>query len=118
MAPSRRRVSWMVRHLGLSKTEHPPDRRGFVALQIDARGILEGGSSYCNMFSGDAAQSTLTLSTLGQRQRSPLGWLDLFIFTLLFVPLLLRIFALSVWETLLEVYDHLLAQQTGRPQRD
>jgi hypothetical protein len=83
-----------------------------------ARGILEHGSSYCNMFSGAAANSTLTLSTLGQASGSRLGWADTVLFALLWLGLLLRIVGLALWETLLEVYDHLHDIQEGRPHRD
>lgn len=84
-----------------------------------SRGILrDGGSSYCNMFSGDADTSTLTLSTLGQPSRTRLGWRDLLIFTLFFTTVFLRIFFLSMWETMLELYDQLVDLRDGRAHRD
>jgi hypothetical protein len=206
MASRHRRTSWLVRRLGLSQSDYPLERRGFIGVQIDglgyyvlkgaltrryapflrklvkrrgwrlhryrvglpattpasqlgffygdnadvpgfrwvdkprhsldiakssavcatverrisahARGVLEHGASYCNMFAGGAAQSTLTLSTLGESRRTPLRWIDLAIFTVLFLRVLVRIIGLSVWETLLEAYDHLLDLQAGRPHRD
>jgi hypothetical protein len=209
-APRRRRrpvrTSWLVEHLGLSRSDYPPERRGFIAVQIDglgyyvlkgalnrrytpflrklvkrrgwrlhrfhvglpattpasqlgvmygnnhdvpgfrwvekdkrqlhitksaavcaavekriaagSPGILRGGASYCNMFSGDAAASTLTLATLGRTHQGRLSTTDLAIFLLLSIGLLVRIVALSLWEALVELYDHLLAMQTGRPARD
>lgn len=205
--PRRRgRTSWLVRRLGLSQSDYPPERRGFIGIQIDGlgyyvlkgaltrryapflrklirrkgwrlhrvrvglpattpasqlgilygensdvpgfrwfdkrtrtlnitksasvcadlerrvrarrRGILRHGSSYCNMFSGDAESSTLTLSTLGARSTARLSRLDVLIFALLSFGLLFRILFLSLWETLIELYDHLSAMQNGRPLRD
>ncbi len=92
-----------------------------VEKRIRARGpagVLRHGSSYCNMFSGDAERSTLTLSTLGKSDGAPFGWSHLLIFLLLWIGLFARIVALSLWETLLELYDHLRALQSGLPMRD
>jgi hypothetical protein len=209
--PRPRRLQWLVSRLGLSRSDYPLDRRGFIAIQIDglgyyvikgalnrrylpflrklvrrrdwalhryrvglpattpasqlgvmygnnddvpgfrwlekdtrqlritkstsvcadverrisagarARGgggILRHGASYCNMFAGDAASSTLTLSTLGATRGEPLRWRDLLLFFLLTLGLLLRVVVLSFWEALLELYDHLQAVQEGRPTRD
>jgi ribose 5-phosphate isomerase B len=63
------------------------------------------------MFSGDATDSTLTLSTLGESRRSRLRWRDLLVFMVLWIGLFFRIVALSIWETVLEMYDHLQAIQ-------
>jgi hypothetical protein len=63
------------------------------------RGILSGGSSYTNMFDGDARLAFFTISAMG-RQRffenlRGLGWLLLFAL----IPWrILRIVLLSVWE--------------------
>src|SRR5947209_16262594 len=160
------RTSWLVSRLGLSRSDYPADRRGFIGIQIDGLGyyvlkgalgrrytpflrklirrrgfklhryrvglpattpasqlgilygenydvpgfrwydkekreinitksaavcagvekrirarsgpgVLRHGSSYCNMFSGDAENATLTLSTIGQSRPWKLRWLDL-----------------------------------------
>ena len=201
-----RRLSWLVSRLGLSRSEYPEERRGFIGIQIDGlgyyvmksaltrrylpflrklvrrrgwslhryrvglpattpasqlalmygnnddvpgfrwlekdtrslritksaavcaavekrisaehAGILRHGSSYCNMFSGDAASSTLTLSTLGGSRGEKLRWRDLLVFFTLWIGLFFRILVLSFWEAALEVYDHLKAVQEGRPARD
>jgi hypothetical protein len=203
-----RRLSWLVSRLGLSRSDFTPERRGFIAIQIDGLGyyvakgaltrrylpfvrklvkrrgwslqryrvglpattpasqlglmygdnwdvpgfrwlekdtrtlritkssavcaaverrirgrspkggILRHGASYCNMFSGDAETSTLTLSTLGEAHAGRLRWTDLFIFLTLSLGLFLRIVFLSLWEALLEFYDHAQAVQEGRPTRD
>jgi hypothetical protein len=202
-----RRLSWLVSRLGLSRSDYPDEKRGFIAVQIDGlgyyvikgaltrrylpflrklvrrrgwglhryrvglpattpasqlavmygdnydvpgfrwlekdtrtlritksaavcaqvekrirgrgnRGILEHGASYCNMFAGDAASSTLTLSTLGESRGERLRWRDVLLFFLLSIGLWFRVLFLSVWETLLELYDHLKAIQDGRPTRD
>jgi hypothetical protein len=81
-------------------------------------GVLRHGSSYCNMFSGDADSATLTLSRLGSRSRARLSRADVLIFTLLSIGLMFRILFLSLWETVLELYDHLSAMRDGRPLRD
>jgi hypothetical protein len=81
-------------------------------------GVLRHGSSYCNMFSGDAKESTLTLSTLGRGRGAPLRWSSLLSFFVLWMGLLLRIIGLSLWEALLELYDQLRALQAGRLMRD
>jgi hypothetical protein len=202
----RGRTSWLVRRLGLSRSDYPPERRGFIGIQIDGlgyyvlkgaltrryapflrklvrrkgwrlhryrvglpattpasqlgilygdnhdvpgfrwfekdtrslqitksasvcadlekrvaaghRGVLRHGSSYCNMFSGDAESSTLTLSRLGSRSTARLSRLDVLIFALLTIGVMFRILFLSLWETLIELYDHLSAMQNGRPLRD
>jgi hypothetical protein len=209
-SPKRRRrptrTSWLVGRLGLSRSDYPLDRRGFIAIQIDglgyyvlkgaltrryapflrklvrrrgwtlhryrvgvpattpasqlgilygtnddvpgfrwlekdtrsvritksatvcasiekrisavSPGILRHGTSYCNMFSGDAESSTLTLSTLATRRSAKLRWRDLAVFFLLSLGLLVRILVLSIWEALLEFYDQMQAVQIGRPMRD
>jgi hypothetical protein len=92
-----------------------------VSARVAARGgggILRHGASYCNMFSGDADSSTLTLSTLGQARSGQLRWRDLLVLFVLYLGLVLRVIALSFWEALLELYDHLRAVQEGRPARD
>jgi hypothetical protein len=81
-------------------------------------GILKHGTSYCNMFSADATDSTLTLSTLGESRRSRLRWRDVLVFVVLWIGLFFRIVGLSLWETLLEMFDHLRAIQEGRAMRD
>jgi hypothetical protein len=206
-----RRLSWLVSRLGLSRSDYPSDRRGFIGVQIDglgyyvikgaltrrylpflrklvrrrgwslhryrvglpattpasqlalmygdnddvpgfrwlekdtrqlritkssavcaqvekrisararargSGGILRHGASYCNMFAGDAASSTLTLSTLGAARGERLRWRDLLVFLVLWMGLLARVVVLSFWEALLEIYDHLKAVQEGHPTRD
>jgi hypothetical protein len=205
--PRRGRTSWLVSRLGLSRSDYPTNRRGFIGIQIDGLGfyvlkgalgrrytpflhklvrrrgwtlhryrvglpattpasqlailygenydvpgfrwyekdtrelnitksasvcaavekrirplsqggVLRHGSSYCNMFSGDAENATLTLSTITQSRPGKLRWIDLGIFFLLYLGVFARILVLSVWETLIELYDHLSAMQNGRPVRD
>jgi Type I phosphodiesterase / nucleotide pyrophosphatase len=92
-----------------------------VSARVAARGgggILRHGASYCNMFSGDAASSTLTLSTLGQARSGQLRWRDLLVLFVLYLGLVFRVIALSFWEALLELYDQMRAVQDGRPVRD
>ncbi len=206
-----RRLSWLVSRLGLSRSDYPAERRGFVAIQIDGLGyyvlkgaltrrylpflrklvrrrgwamhryrvglpattpasqlglmygdnydvpgfrwlekdtktlritkspavcaeiekrisarvaksggggILKHGASYCNMFSGDATSSTLTLSTLGQSRTGQLRWRDVLVLFALYFGLFLRIVVLSLWEALLELYEHMRAVQEGGPTRD
>ena len=81
-------------------------------------GVLRGGSSYCNMFAGEADSATLTLSRLGTRDRARLRWTDVAIFALLTIGVVLRALVLSAWEILVEIYDHLRAVQEGRRTRD
>src|SRR5262249_43082387 len=81
-------------------------------------GALRHGSSYCNMFSGDAESSTLTLSTLGSARHFRLRWRDLVILGVMMIGLLLRVIFLSLWEAMIELYDHLQALQAGRRVRD
>ena len=204
----RGRTSWLVAKLGLSRSEYPPERRGFICIQIDGLGyyVLKGalnrryapflrkmvkrrsyalhririglpattpasqlaimygdnwdvpgfrwlekdrqeliitksasvcaeleararqrspqggtlrhGSSYCNMFSGDAESSTLTLSTMTSSRRAKLRWRDVLLFALLMTGLLFRILFLSLWELAIELYDHLQALHEGRRTRD
>jgi hypothetical protein len=70
-----------------------------VRVAADHRGILAGGSSYTNMFDGDARLALFTISAMG-RQRffehlRGLGWALLFAL----IPWrILRIIALSAWE--------------------
>jgi hypothetical protein len=96
-----------------------------VCAQVEKRirgrsrgGVLRHGSSYCNMFSGDAENATLTLSTITESRPSKLRWTDALIFLLLYLGVVARILVLSLWETMIELYDHLSAMQNGRPVRD
>jgi hypothetical protein len=89
-----------------------------IRARSPAGGVLRGGSSYCNMFSGDATDATLTLSTLGQGRGVPLRWRSIFSFFVLWLGLFARVVALALWEALLELSDQLAALKTGRAVRD
>jgi Type I phosphodiesterase / nucleotide pyrophosphatase len=97
-----------------------------VCAELEARarersprgGVLRHGSSYCNMFSGDAESSTLTLSTIAASRRGKLRWRDVIVFSALLFGLFLRVLVLSAWELLVELYDHLQAVHEGRRTRD
>lgn len=76
----------------------------------DRQGILRGGSSYVNMFDGDARLSLLTLSAINSRRFFEnvrgLGFLFLFLLSPLRV---LRVILLSLWEYLVDLVKRFIA---------
>ena len=79
-------------------------------------GLLRGGSSYTNMFDGDARLALFTLSALGQdhvfENVRGLGFLVLFGLN---VVRLLRVIALSLWTWLVYVVKRLASWVRARP---
>ena len=73
---------------------------------FNGQGLLRGGTSVGNLFSGEAARSLMTISTLRDDtgQNSPHSGYDL---SLVFLNpyLLTRAVVLTVWDLLLEVYQ-------------
>ena len=92
---------WYEKETGYAPQCKSPTAVQRIKTQVaaDRRGILAGGSSYTNMFDGDARLALFTISAMG-RQRffehlRGLGWLLLFAL----IPWrILRIIALSAWE--------------------
>lgn len=84
-----------------------------------SRGILHGGSSHMNMFDGDASLSLFTISSFGRHRFFEsirgLGFLLLFLLN----PLRsLRVFALALWEYLVDLTQRAhaaLRRETPRP---
>jgi len=73
-------------------------------------GLLSGGSSYSNVFSGGAATAVATLgsfTSLNIAQR--LRWLHLMALILINLFTVVRTLAFTVWEACLEIYDWVVA---------
>lgn len=103
---------WYEKAEGLALTCRNPAHVERIKARIapERRGILAGGSSYGNMFDGDARLALFTLSAMG-RQRffehlRGLGWALLFILNPWST---LRTIALAVWELLRDI-GHSAAQ--------
>lgn len=82
------------------------------------RGILAGGSSYVNMFDGDASLSMFTLSALNHKRFFEsvrgLGFLLLFALN----PFrTLKTFLLAIWEYLTDLFQQLSAMLSGKGSR-
>jgi hypothetical protein len=88
-------------------------------LSEQARGILTGGSSYMNMFDGDATLSMFTVGSIGRHRFFEsirgLGFILLFVLN----PLRsLNVIVLSVWEYLVDLAQRgqaFIRQETPRP---
>ncbi|HUW32732.1 MAG TPA: alkaline phosphatase family protein [Planctomycetota bacterium] len=81
-------------------------------------GLLEGGSSYSNMFSGKAARSVATYGStttldIGKRLRG----LQIFLLVLLNLITVLRTIFYTVWEFAVEIHDWLRSMARGELQR-
>jgi hypothetical protein len=88
-------------------------------ISVGRRGILTGGSSYMNMFDGDASLSMFTLGAMNRKRLFEsvrgLGFVLLFILN----PFrTLKTFALALWEYLTDLAQHtsaVLRKQQPRP---
>lgn len=71
------------------------------------RGILAGGSSYLNLFTGDAERSVFTLSTFaaGNFHKKKVSQLDIFFLFFLYVTNILRTAVYIVIDSFLEFYE-------------
>jgi len=85
-----------------------PLAAGLVEERLNSRfdGLLAGGSSYCNVFSGQASTSIATIGTfttagLGKRLRG----LQIFALVLLNFITVIRTLAYTLWEFGTEIYD-------------
>ena len=108
---------WYEKETGFAPQCKSPAAVERIKTRIAAgrRGILAGGSSYTNMFDGDARLALFTISAMG-RQRffehlRGLGWALLFAL----IPWrILRIVALSTWELVRDVVRTLWLWGRGR----
>ena len=108
---------WYEKETGFAPQCKSPAAVERIKTRIAAgrRGILAGGSSYTNMFDGDARLALFTISAMG-RQRffehlRGLGWALLFAL----IPWrILRIVALSAWELVRDVVRTLWLWGRGR----
>lgn len=107
---------WYEKDTGLSVVCKLPNASKLLKDRIAGRqpGILSGGSSYFNMFDGDASLSLLTLSALNRQHLFPssrgIGFLLLFLLN----PLRsLKLVLLSGWEYLSDLFQRLSARLRG-----
>ena len=108
---------WYEKETGHAPQCKSPSAVEHIRAQVaaDRRGILSGGSSYTNMFDGDARLALFTISAMG-RQRffehlRGLGWALLFAL----IPWrIVRIIALSVWELARDVARTIWVWGRGR----
>jgi uncharacterized membrane protein YvlD (DUF360 family) len=66
---------WVVKETGeLVVSNHPKSAQLIERLHSDGNGLLEyNGSSYANLFTGDAERAVLTMSVAGRRKENKLG---------------------------------------------
>src|SRR5690606_15511994 len=87
----------------------------FIRDRLPERGILDGGSSYVNLFDGGASRAVFTLAA---REPQPLfqnlGGTRLLLLLLLHPIRVLRMLVASIWEYLREERDRLVSQFRGR----
>lgn len=92
-----------------------PDSMQFIRDRLPRRGVLEGGSSYVNLYDGGADRAVFTLSA---RRRTPLfqkmGGGRLLLLLLLHPVRVLRMLFATVIEYLREEIDRLVSQIQGR----
>lgn len=92
-----------------------PDSMQFIRDRLPQRGVLEGGSSYVNLYDGGADRAVFTLSS---KRRTPLfqtmGGGRLLLLVLLHPVRVLRMLFATVVEYVREEIDRLVSQIKGR----
>jgi len=107
---------WYEKDSGLSVICKLPNASKLLKDRISGRqpGILRGGSSYFNMFDGDASLSLLTLSALNRQQLFASGRGMGFLLLFLLNPLrTIKLVLLSLWEYASDVFERASARLRG-----
>ncbi len=75
-------------------------------LARQGQGLLEGGSSYSNIYSGGAQESHFCATSLGWAKIwKDVNLINFFILVLTHLPSVVRMFALTAWEVVLGIVD-------------
>ncbi len=113
---------WMEKDKGLRVTFKDAASAAFVEERAakGRPGLLTHGSSYLNLFSGDAERSVFTLSTFATEnllKKKKLRQMDIFFLFLLYLPNLLKTFFNLLTDSLLEFYEWIMVLFSGRTRR-
>ncbi|MBE9502546.1 MAG: alkaline phosphatase family protein [Proteobacteria bacterium] len=101
---------WLEKKKGLSVTFKEASSAALIEERISKKriGILKGGSSYLNLFTGGAERSVFTLSTFAASnllKKKKLPQLDIFILFFLYASNLVRTSAYIIIDLCLEIFE-------------
>ncbi len=113
---------WVEKDKGLRVTFKDAASAALIEERVSRgrTGILVKGSSYLNLFSGDAERSVFTLSTFAAGnilKKKRLGQLDIFILFVIYITNLLRTAAYIFIDSFLEFYEWFLSLLLRRKRR-
>ena len=100
---------WIERETGEEIIFKKPESAGRIEERLAGRspGLLKGGSSYVNLFSGGASRSTFTLSTFSIRYlfKKKVRNFDIFIVFVFHIFTFLKTFFYVFFEAILEIFE-------------
>ena len=103
---------WIERETGEEIIFKKPESAGYIEERLakDNPGLLRGGSSYVNLFSGGASRSTFTLSTFSIRYlfKKRVRNFDIFIVFIFHIFTFLKTFFYVFFEAVLEIFEKIL----------
>ncbi|MFW0884106.1 alkaline phosphatase family protein [Candidatus Acidulodesulfobacterium sp. H_13] len=103
---------WIEKETGREIIFKQPDSAGMVEELLAGKkpGLLTGGSSYVNLFSGGASRSTFTLSTFSIRYlfKRKVRNFDIFIVFIFHIFTFLKTFLYVFFEFLLEIWERIM----------
>ncbi len=107
---------WFDREEGRPRSMGSPADARDVEARFTTPGGLENGAAYGTFFQGGAHHSAFTVSgaELGQVTTTIPAW-DLFAFLVANATMLARVALGAVYETFLELWDHVRSVRAGRP---
>jgi len=107
---------WFDRTEGRPRSMGSPADARDIEARFTTPGALENGAAYGTFFQGGAHHSAFTVSgaEFGQLATTLSAW-DLFAFLVANAPTLVRVALGTVYETTLELWDHVRSAGAGRP---
>jgi hypothetical protein len=107
---------WFDRAEGRPRSMGSPADARDVEARFAKPGALENGAAYGTFFQGGSHHSAFTVSgaEFGQVTTTLPAW-ELFAFLVANAPALARVALGAVWETVLELWDHVRAVRAGTP---
>jgi hypothetical protein len=103
---------WIEKDTGNEIIFKKPDSAGHIEAMLSEnhKGLLKGGSSYVNLFSGGASRSTFTLSTFSVRYlfKKKVRHFDIFIIFIFHIFTLLKTIFYVIFEFFFELYEKIL----------
>ncbi len=103
---------WVERKTGDEIIFKKPESAGYIEeiLAKKHRGLLKGGSSYVNLFTGGASRSTFTLSTFSIRYlfKRKVRNFDIFIVFMFHIFTFLKTFVYVFFEFLIEIWERIV----------